>query len=34
LISAAVLYRLVEIFWTGIGYLLWIQAEKAKRSST
>ena len=32
-VSAAVFYRLVEIFWTGIGYLLWIQDENAKRSS-
>jgi hypothetical protein len=33
-VSAAVFYRLVEMFWTGVGYVFWIQSEKAKRSST
>ncbi len=33
-VSAAVLYRLVEICWMGIGYLLWIAENKERRSST
>lgn len=33
-VSAAVFYRLVEIFWTGVGYLFWIQAENSAKSST
>ena len=33
-VAAAVLYRLVEILWMGIGYLLWIAENKARRSST
>jgi len=33
-VSAAVFYRLVEIFWTGVGYLFWIQDENAFKSST
>ncbi len=33
-VSAAVLYRLVEILWTGFGYLLWIAENRARRSST
>lgn len=33
-VSAAVLYRLVEIFWTLVGYLFWIQDANAAKSST
>lgn len=33
-VSAAVLYRLVEIFWMGMGYLLWISAARERKSST
>jgi hypothetical protein len=31
--SAAVFYRLVEILWMGIGYLLWINEERVRKSS-
>lgn len=33
-VSAAVFYRLVEIFWMGIGYLLWISTSRDRKSST
>jgi hypothetical protein len=32
-VSAAVFYRLVEVFWTGVGYLFWIQDANAAKSS-
>ncbi len=32
-VSAAVLYRLVEVFWMGAGYLLWINEERLRKSS-
>jgi hypothetical protein len=33
-VSAAILYRLVEIFWMGVGYILWIKSASSRRSST
>ena len=33
-VSAAVFYRLVEIFWMGTGYTFWIFEERSRRSST
>lgn len=33
-VSAAVLYRLVEILWMGIGYLLWIAENRSRKLST
>lgn len=33
-VSAALLYRLVEIFWMGIGYLLWIREARSRKLST
>ena len=33
-VSAAVLYRLVEIFWMGTGYAFWIHDERSRKSST
>ncbi len=33
-VSGAVMYRLVEILWMGVGYLLWIMESKDSRSST
>jgi hypothetical protein len=33
-VSAAVFYRLVEIFWMGTGYLFWIFEERSRKSST
>jgi hypothetical protein len=33
-VSAAVFYRLVELFWMGAGYLLWISEGRASRRST
>ncbi len=33
-VGAVLFYRLVEIFWTGIGYLLWINEERLRKSST
>lgn len=31
-VSAALFYRLMEIFWMGTGYLLWIRESKSRRS--
>lgn len=33
-VAAAVMYRLVEILWMGIGYLLWIAETRSRRPST
>ncbi len=32
-VTAAVLYRLVEILWAGLGYLVWIKMGNAAKSS-
>lgn len=32
-ISAAIFYRLVEILWIGIGYILWINAGRSRKFS-
>lgn len=32
-VSAAIFYRLVEILWMGIGYILWIKESSVERSS-
>lgn len=33
-VSAAILYRLVEILWMGIGYILWIKPGSSNKSVT
>lgn len=33
-VAGAVMYRLVEILWMGIGYFLWIAETRARRPST
>lgn len=32
-VSAALLYRLVEILWMGLGYVLWISASRRRKTS-
>lgn len=34
IVSAALFYRLMEIFWMGAGYMLWMRASSSRRSET